>query len=318
MKTRIIDKIKKNKTFLVASHIRPEGDALGSALALAISLKAIGKSVTVFNQDPVPDTLGFLPMSAEIVHEIEDPAYYDVGIVLDCSDLDRVGREAKKIREIKEIINIDHHKTNSGFGDLRLVNPHKSSTAEILYDLLLEVPVPIAYETAVNLYTAILTDTGAFCYSNTTASTLKIASELVATGVNPSEVAEEVYEKQSAARLRLLGLVLGKLEILDNGRIGSVLVLSSMLEKAGATQDLTENMVNYPKSIRGVQVALLFREVSTNHYRISLRSCDGVDVSDIAKDFGGGGHPRASGCTIKGSLPEVKERVLDSIRGRLV
>ena len=290
---------------------------MGSSLALAISLKGIGKSVTVFNQDPIPVSLRFLPMSAEVVHEIKNPVDYDVGLVLDCTDLDRVGKEAKKIRGIKKIINIDHHKTNSGFGDLNLVNPHKSSTAEILYELLKEIPVPITQETAVNIFTGILTDTGSFCYSNTTASSLLIASELVSKGVNPSKVAEEVYERQSAARMRLLGLVLGTLEISDNGRIGSVLVLSSMLEKAGATPDLTENMVNYPKSIWGVQVALLFREVSENHYKVSLRSSEGVDVADIAGEFGGGGHPRASGCTIKGSLVEVKGRILDAIRTRL-
>lgn len=317
MRRRIIEAIKKNKTFLIASHIHPEGDAIGSALALAISLKRIGKRVTVFNQDSTPQNLQFLPMSAEIVHEIDDSLHYDIAVVLDCGDLDRTGKEAKTIGEIREIINIDHHKTNSGFGNLRLIDPQKSSTAEILYDLLREVPIPITHEIALNIYTGILTDTGAFCYSNTTARTFQIARELVMIGVNPSRVAEEVYEKQSPSRLRLLGLVLNTLEISDDGRVGSVAVLSSMLERAGATPDLVENMVNYPKSIGGVQVAVLFREVSGNHYRVSFRSYEGIDVADIAKEFGGGGHPCASGCGIDGSLLEVKKRVFNTIRRRL-
>ncbi len=318
MEREIIEEIRNKSVFLIASHIRPEGDAIGSALALAISLNNMGKEVTVFNQDPIPRNLQFLPMSTEIVHEIDDSFHYDVALVLDCGDLDRVGNVAEKIRRTGKIINIDHHKTNSGFGDLRLINTYKSSTGEILYDLLQEIPIPITYEIAVNIYTAILTDTGAFCHSNTTARTFQIAGELVTRGVNPSTVAEEIYERQSVSRLRLLALVLNTLEISDHGKVGSVVVLSSMLERVGATPDLGENMVDYPRSIEGVRVAVLFREVSKDQYRISLRSDGCIDVADIAKEFGGGGHPRASGCGVKGSLPEVKDKVFPAIRRRLI
>ena len=317
IKTKIIDRIKENKTFLIASHMNPEGDAIGSALALAISLKSIEKEVTVFNQDPTPRNLQFLPMSNEIVHRIDGPSNFDVAVVLDCADFDRLGKEGGKIEEIKNIINIDHHKTNSGFGELSLVDPYASSTAEIIYDLIKDIPVQITHDIAVNIYTGLLTDTGSFCYSNTTAEVLQIASDLVGIGVIPYKVAEEIYEKQPISRTRLLGSVLNTLEVLDNGRIAFVKVSLSMLEKAAAAPYLTENMVNYPKSIRGVKVAVLFREVSRNHYKMSFRSNEDVDVADIASEFGGGGHPRASGCSIKGSLSDVKERIFDAINRRL-
>jgi len=316
--TKIVDEVKKNRSFLVASHMNPEGDAIGSTLALAISLKSIGKDVTAYNQDHTPWNLQFLPMSTEIVHEIDESYPYDVAIVLDCAEFDRLGKGGKEIGKIGEIINIDHHKTNSKFGDLSYVDPYASSSAEIIYGLLKDIPVEMSHDIAVNIYTAIFTDTGSFRYANTTAKTFQIAGELVKAGVDTAKVAEEVYERQSSAQLRLLGLALNTLEVSENGRIGSMAVLSSMLKEAEATSDLTENMVNYPKSIRGVQVAVLFKEVSGNYYRISFRSYDNVDVSDIAKEFGGGGHPRAAGCGTNGSLTEVKEMVFDAIRRRLM
>ncbi|MBI4619342.1 MAG: bifunctional oligoribonuclease/PAP phosphatase NrnA [Desulfobacterales bacterium] len=314
MEERIIEEIKSNRTFLIASHVNPDGDAIGSALALAISLKNIGKKVTVFNQDPIPRNLQFLPMSPEIIHEIDRSLTFDVAFVLDCGDLDRVGKEIEKIRKI---INIDHHMTNSGFGDLRLVDSQSSSTAELIYAVLKDIPIEITYEIALNIYTAILTDTGAFCNSNTTEGTFHIASEMVRIGVNPANVAEKIYQEMPVPRLKLLGLALNTLEILDNGRIASVVVTLSMLRKTGATPELTEDMINYPRSILGVKVAVLFREVSRNYYKISLRSNKDIDVADIAREFGGGGHPNASGGNMKGSLLEAKGKVFEVVSKRL-
>lgn len=317
MEARIIEEIKRNKTFLIASHINPEGDAIGSALALAISLNNIGKKVTVFNQDPIPRNLQFLPMSEEIIHEIDRSLSFDVAFVLDCGDLDRVGKEIERIRKIRKIINIDHHITNSRFGDVRLVDSQSSSTAELIYALLKDIPIKITYKIALNIYTAILTDTGAFCNSNTTEVAFHIASEMVRIGVNPSNVAEKIYQEMPVSRLRLLGLVLNTLDILDNGRIASVVATLSMLKKTGATPELTEDIVNYPRSILGVKVAVLFREVSKNYYKISFRSNKDADVADIAREFGGGGHPNASGGNIEGSLSEVQGKVFEAISRRL-
>ena len=318
MRARILDTMRTEKAFLVTSHMNPEGDAIGSALAVAISLETIGKEVTVYNQDPTPENLRFLPMSDAIVHEVNNPRHFDAAIILDCADLNRLGKDAKKIGEIKRTINIDHHKTNDRFGDFVFIDPDSSSTAEIMYGLIKDIPVRITQEIATNIYTGILTDTGSFCYSNTSAEVLEIAGELVRRGVNPSFVAEEVYERQSVSKLRLLGSALNTLEILDKGRIGSMKVSLPMLMAAGATPDLTENMVNYPKSIRGVEVAVLFRELSKDHYKVSLRSNERVDVADVAKEFGGGGHAKASGCIIRGNLPEVEAQVFNAINKRLV
>ena len=317
MEARIVEEIKRNKAFLIASHINPEGDAIGSALALAISLKNIGKEVTVFNQDPIPRNLQFLPMSSEIIHEIDGTLSFDAAFVLDCGDLDRVGKEIEKIRKIRKIINIDHHMTNSGFGDLRLVDSQSSSTAELIYAVIKDIPIEITYEIALNIYTAILTDTGAFCNSNTTEGTFHIASEMVRIGVNPANVAEKIYQEMPVSRLKLLGLVLNTLEILGNGRIAFVAVTLSMLRKTGATPELTEDMINYPRSILGVKVAVLFREVSRNYYKISFRSNKDIDVADIAREFGGGGHPNASGGNVGGSLLEVKGKVFEAVSKRL-
>ncbi|MEW6616371.1 MAG: bifunctional oligoribonuclease/PAP phosphatase NrnA [Thermodesulfobacteriota bacterium] len=318
MEARIIEEIKSNKAFLIASHINPEGDAIGSALALAISLNNIGKEVTVFNQGPIPRNLQFLPMSAEIVHNPDKIGVnFDVAFVLDCGDLDRVGNGIEKIRKIRKIINIDHHITNSKFGDVILVDSESSSTAELIYNVLKEIPIEVTYEIALNIYTAILTDTGAFCNSNTTEGAFHIASEMVKMGVNPSSVAEKIYKQMPVSRLKLLGLVLNTLEILDNGRIASVVAKLSLLKKTGATPELTEDIVNYPRSISGVKVAVLFKEVSKNHYKISLRSNKDVDVADIAREFGGGGHPNASGGNVGGSLLEVKRKVFEAISKRL-
>ncbi|PJB43859.1 MAG: DHH family phosphoesterase [Deltaproteobacteria bacterium CG_4_9_14_3_um_filter_44_9] len=315
MEAKIVEEIKRNKAFLIASHINPEGDAIGSALALAISLKNIGKEVTVFNQDPIPRNLQFLPMSAEIIHEIDGSLSFDAAFVLDCGGLDRVGKEIEKIRKI---INIDHHITNSRFGDIRLVDSQSSSTAELIYAVLKDIPIEVTYEIALNIYTAILTDTGAFCNSNTTEGTFHIASEMVRIGVNPSSVAEKIYQEMPVSRLKLLGLVLNTLEILGNGRIASVVATLSMLKKTGATPELTEDIVTYPRSILGVKVAVLFREVSKNYYKVSFRSNKDVDVADIAREFSGGGHPNASGGNVGGSLLEVKGKVFEAISRRLV
>ncbi|PIX25031.1 MAG: hypothetical protein COZ68_04880 [Deltaproteobacteria bacterium CG_4_8_14_3_um_filter_43_13] len=199
-----------------------------------------------------------------------------------------------------------------------MVDSQSSSTAELIYAVLKDIPIEVTYEIALNIYTAILTDTGAFCNPNTTERAFHIASEMVRIGVNPSNVAEKIYQEMPVSRLKLLGLVLNTLEILGNGRIASVVATLSMLKKTGATPELTEDIVTYPRSILGVKVAVLFREVSKNYYKVSFRSNKDVDVADIAREFSGGGHPNASGGNVGGSLLEVKGKVFEAISRRLV
>jgi phosphoesterase RecJ-like protein len=212
---------------------------------------------------------------------------------------------------------VDHHVSNSQFGDVNLVDSQASSTAEIVYDLLREIPVKMNLAIAENLYTGVLTDTGSFHYSNTTARTFAVARACVLAGVDPWKVAEKVYETQPLARLRLLPLVLGTLAIEEDGRVSSVVVTQKMLAETGATPALTEDFINYPRSVKGTEVAMLFREINPSKYRISFRSRGRVDVSRISQGFQGGGHPNAAGCTLEGPLWEVKAKVLAEVRAAL-
>jgi phosphoesterase RecJ-like protein len=221
------------------------------------------------------------------------------------------------VKGIGKIINIDHHVSNGFFGDLNLVDPGASSAAEIVYDLIRTLPAPFPREVAENVYTGLLTDTGSFHYSNTSPKTLAVARACLLAGVDPWEVSQKVYDTQPLPRLRLLPRVLDTLELSADGRVSSVVVTQQMLKEAGATVAMTEDFINFPRSVQGVEVALLFREVTPQKHRVSLRSRGSVDVARIAGQFQGGGHPAASGCTVEGSLSEVKTRVLEAVRSAL-
>ncbi len=302
---------------MISSHENPEGDALGSVLALGLALRELGKEVLVLNQDPTPDILSFLPGVEEIVHQAPADGSFDVAFALDCGDKQRLGEEFLKVPKIRKVINIDHHISNSYFGDINWVDPEASSTAEIIFDLLRIIPVPLSLGVAENIYAGILTDTGSFRYSNTSPKTFDVARICLLAGVKPWKVAEKVYETQPLPRLRLLPLVLRTLEVAEKGRISLVWVTQKMMEETGATMDLTEDFINFPRSLKGVDVALLLREVSPVQYRVSLRSRGGVDVSRIAHAFQGGGHPNAAGCTVEGTLSEVKVKVLERVKAAL-
>lgn len=314
---RIAEEVRSSHRFLISSHENPEGDALGSILALGLALKELGKEVLVLNQDPTPDILSFLPGAEEIIHQVPADGSFDVAFALDCGDKKRLGEEFIKVQKIRKVINIDHHISNSYFGDINFVDPDASSAAEIIFDLLRIIPVPLSPGVAENIYAGILTDTGSFRYSNTSPKTFAIARMCLLAGVEPWKVAEKVYETQPLPRLRLLPLVLKTLEVAENGRISSVWVTKKMMEEAGATMALTEDFINFPRSLKGVDVALLFREVSPVQYRVSLRSRGGVDVARIALAFQGGGHPSAAGCTVEGTLSEVKGKVLERVKAAL-
>jgi bifunctional oligoribonuclease and PAP phosphatase NrnA len=314
---KIADLLRREKRFLIASHENPEGDAIGSVLALGLALREMGKTVVMLNQDLVPDILLFLPQAGEIIHQAPKNERFDVALTLDCGDRKRLGEEFNKLDQIGTLINIDHHVSNTRFGDINLVDPQASSTAEMVYELLREIPLKITPAIAENIYAGILTDTGSFHYSNTTAKTFAVARTCILSGVNPSNVAENIYETQPLARLRLLPLVLGTLEIEEDGRVSSVVVTREMLAKTEATPALTEDFINYPRSVKGTEVAMLFREINPQKYRVSFRSRGKVDVSRISQMFQGGGHPNAAGCTIDGTLRDVKGKVLAQVRAAL-
>lgn len=314
---KIAEELQSGFRFLISTHINPEGDAIGSALALNLALKDLGKEVRVLIQDPTPEGLTFLPGAGEILHQAPEKGGFDLAFALDCGEKSRLGEEFAKVKGIGKIINIDHHVSNHYFGDVNLVDPLASSTAEVIYDLLRTIPLAMSPAVAENVYVGILTDTGSFRYSNTSPKTFAVARACLLAGVDPWKVAEKVYETQPLPRLRLLPLALATLEINGDGRVPYMVITQNMMEKSGASAALTEDFINFPRSLMGSEVALLFRELAPERYRVSLRSRGSVNVARIAEEFHGGGHPQAAGCTVEGSLSEVKAKVLERVKAAL-
>lgn len=314
---KIAEEAMAGQRFLISSHENPEGDAIGSILALGLALREQGKEVVILNQDPTPETLSFLPGAEEIIHRAPVNSAFDAAFALDCGDKKRLGEEFAKVEKIDKIINLDHHQSNKYFGDLNFIDPAASSTAEIIYDLLRAMRVPLGPAVAENIYVGLLTDTGSFRYANTTPKTFTVARNCLLAGVDPWKVAEKVYEAQPLPRLLLLPLVLETLEVAAGGRVSSVIVSQQMMAQTGASVALTEDFINFPRSLKGSEVALLFREVTPVKYRVSLRSRGAVDVSRIAAEFQGGGHPQAAGCTVEGTLSEVKAKVFKRVQEAL-
>jgi len=308
---KIIDILKNKESFMLTTHMNPEGDAIGSTLALAFALTSIGKKVTVNTTDPVPRILKFLP-SSNIVQQVKTvDRRFDAVIVLDCGDLERVGFLKKDNIPADILINIDHHKTNLGFGTMNLVEEAVAS-ADIVYTIIKKIGIPVTPEIAICIYTAIMTETGSFRYANTDDHTLRIAGEMVSLGANPSEIADHVYNRNSIGRINLMGRVLSTLKFSGDGKIAWITVLEEMFKETGTTKEDTEDFINYPRSVEGVEVAILFRQ-SNNDWKLSFRSNGRVDVALVSLEFGGGGHSMAAGCFLKGSFEEVREKVLGKV-----
>ncbi len=308
----IVNAVNNNKDFLVSAHIGPEGDAIGSALALSLALKAMDKNVVVYFADRIPPVYGFMP-SVETITNILPENSFDAVFAVDCGEIDRLGEDFMKIKDRGLLINLDHHATNDYFGDLNFVYEDASAAGEVVYRLIRALQIDITLNIAINLYVAILTDTGSFRYGSTTSSAFKIAADLVEIGVSPWEISKKLYESYPEKRLKLLGLALNSLDLRCDGKVAMLNVTRDMLDSVGASIDLTESFVNYPRSIDTVEVAVLIKEIGENEYKLSFRSKGDVDVSEISSFFGGGGHQRAAGCAIKGILDDVKERVVRMI-----
>lgn len=312
---KLLNLIRDNRDFLIVTHVNPEGDAIGSSLALALGLKKMGKRVCVINNDPVPKTLRFLPFS-ELFKQEPPEREFDVLFLIDCNTIERTG--FKNLRARKTVI-IDHHvlpphiARSIRYGDLpgSYICTHASATGELIYKLLSALRVTIDKKISTNLYASIMVDTGGFRYSNTTPESLRIASKLVSAGAAPWGIAKELYENVPSGTMRLLALAFSTLEKKD--RIAWLTVTKSMFKKTHTTAEDTENFVDYPRKINGVEVAIFFREDSRRLYKVSLRSKGMVNVAKIAREFGGGGHPSAAGCKLKGSLEDVKERVFKAV-----
>jgi phosphoesterase RecJ-like protein len=303
--------IKKFNKFLVTSHINPEGDAIGSQIAIASLLKKLGKAVVILNDSPVPHLLQFMAGTENVSKEMPHDFNYQAVIILDSPDLARIGRVNDYLKKDSVIINIDHHISNINFGRFNWVEPDLSSAGEMVYELFKAFKVKIGLDEAIALYTAIMTDTGSFRYSNTSSKTHRIVAGLIDAGVKPYEMHTKIYETSSVQDTNLLGEALQTMKLTEDGKIAWLWVTKEMLKKTKASLEGTEGIINFARSIDGVEIAILFRETGTeDRVKVSFRSKGKVDVNKLAASFGGGGHPTASGCTVLGKLEEVEKKVL--------
>ncbi|WP_236889381.1 DHH family phosphoesterase [Desulfoluna limicola] len=312
----ILESLKKSSSLLLLTHVRPDGDAIGSLLAMGRGLSKMGKKVWLCNEGPIPAIFRFLPGIEEIVSEPGDLSRYDTVVTLDCSDLSRLGGVAEKVGRVPTLINIDHHITNTGFGSHQLVDSSASSTGEILYrlfgDLGIEIDEPMAYA----IYTAIFTDTGSFLFQNTNPESYYICGRMVEKGVDAYNVAQNLFATYSLGRLKLLNMVLETIQISRNGKLSVMYLTQDMLRETDTLVDDINGLVNYAKHIEDVQVAVLIQESRRmpgvnhgTHFHVSLRSNGPVDVGNIALAYGGGGHPGAAAFTARSGLAEIKQEV---------
>ncbi len=321
---KLEDLIRESKNILITSHENPDGDALGSMLSLGLGLKKIGKEVTFYNKDGVPEILEFLPHSENIVSSLSSVSgLFDIAFALDCTATSRAGiefEEYAKSENCKNVVIVDHHETTGSDADLHLLDQNASSTGIIIYRILNSLDIELDKSIAENIYTTIVSDTGSFSYSNTNSETLRIAAELVDIGVDPSQISQALYENEPLRKLELFKLVIPTLEITKDKIIASIFVDKKMFHETATTRQDTEGMVNIPRSIKGVDVAMLFRQEgqdSDPEWKVSLRSKGRVNVAKIAEGFGGGGHARAAGCSLKGSIQEVKSKVISNVQEAL-
>ncbi len=317
MDREIVKLIAEAGGVAIFPHVSADGDAIGSSLALALALKNAGKKAVVYNDENIPAVYRFLSGNELTCFYDPQDEVMDVNIALDTGDVGRLGTRGEAFFKAPCTINIDHHVTNTKFALYNFVDAESASTGEIVYTLLKELIYPIDRDMAACLYTAISTDTGGFKYSNTTAETHKIAAELLATGIDIGELSQRIFDNTTYTKLKLTQKAIEKLELYEDCRLAVVVISQVDLQSTGASDEDCDGIVNIGRSIEGVEVSLLVKEKNADEVRINLRSKTYVDVSEIAAAFGGGGHKRAAGCTVKGSLQEVKDRLTTAVKEKL-
>jgi phosphoesterase RecJ-like protein len=312
----ILDVIANSEKILVSSHARPDGDAIGSMLACGMLLNQLGKQVKLALADRVPMLYRWLPCAETIEHTQTIEDHYDLVLLLECDGLERArlqGLEAPLAQG--RVINIDHHASGKPFAAINWIDPQASAVAALIFDLAVAADVRVTPEMASCLYTALLTDTGSFCYEGTNARTLKLATELVELGAKPSQIARQVYFSNPLSKMVLLGAALSTLQ--RDGRIAWLWVTYEDMVRSSAAEEDCEGIVNYAIAIGGVEVAVLLRELPDHQVRLSMRSKGRVNVASVAESFGGGGHTNASGCTLPGPLSVATESILTRLRSLL-
>jgi bifunctional oligoribonuclease and PAP phosphatase NrnA len=309
----VLDVVRRGRRFLVCSHARPDGDAVGSMLACGMIFAQLGKQADLMAADPVPLIYRGLPCATTIRHGQRVDGEYDAVILLEC---DGLARSRLTGLERRFTVNIDHHVSAREFADVNWIDTDACAVAEMVFRLARAAGVTVTAEMAACLYTGVLTDTGSFCYEGTDAHAFEIARELVRCGADPAQLARDVYFSNPLSKMVLLGAALNNLR--RDGRLAWLWVTQADMQRTGAAEEDCEGIVNYAIAVSGVEAAVLLRELPDRRVRLSLRSKGCLDVARIAASFGGGGHLHAGGCTLEGPLPAATSRILETMRRELI
>jgi len=312
--TAIVEAIRSRQRFVVSSHTRPDGDSIGSSVAMALALRALGKQADVVHADPAPAPLMQFPGVADIRIAARVEQDYDAAIIMECGDLARTGVEGL---DRFFVINIDHHPGNTGYGQLRWFDPSAAACGELVFELVHALGLALSRDVATLIYLAILTDTGSFHYSNISTRTFDICKEALDAGVDPVLVARQVYDSNNMGRLKLFGSVLSAMQIDPTGRVAIVYLDHEMARAAGGTYEDTEGLINLPLTVKEILAVVFFKQVEGEEYRVSLRSKGDIDVGALAKEFGGGGHKNAAGCTVNGAVDALQKLFIEKIEAAI-
>jgi bifunctional oligoribonuclease and PAP phosphatase NrnA len=303
----IRDAIHQRQRFVITSHARPDGDAIGSQLAMMFALKQLGKDVEMVNSDPAPPQFQAFPGVRDIQISPAVSGQFDAAMVMECGDLSRTGVQGF---EQYFVINIDHHPGNKGYGALDWVDESAAACGELVFDLIVALGVRLTPEIATHIYITILTDTGGFHFSHITPRTFEICRRCTEAGAQPEAIARAIYDNSTMGRLRLMGAVLHDLQFVAEGRAVVAALTLDMLQKTGASSDDADGLINIPLTVKDIQAVAFFKEIAANSFRISLRSKGDVDVNRVAGLFGGGGHKNAAGCSVNGAFDDVRLKLV--------
>ncbi len=307
---QVCDAIRRRERFALTSHARPDGDAIGSQLAMAFALRAMGKTAVCIDKDPAPPQFAPFPGVAEMQLASRADGDFDAVIVMECGDLSRTGVAGF---ERYFVVNIDHHPGNTMYGQVNWFDPNACACGELVFDVIEALGVPITAEIATHIYLTILTDTGGFHYGNITPRTFEICRRCAEKGANAAAISRAVYDSSSLGRLRLMGAVLHDLELEANGHLALAHLSLDLLHRTGSTHDDADGLINLPLTVKEIEAVAFFKQVEPEHYRISLRSKGEVDVNQVAKLFGGGGHRNAAGCSLSGPYAEIRAKLLAAL-----
>lgn len=303
--------IRAHQRFVLSSHARPDGDSIGSQLAMAYALRALGKDVVIVNHDAAPSSLAPFPGVDAIQVADAVTVEFDAAIIMECGDLQRTGVSGL---DRGFVINIDHHPGNTSYGQINWFDPSAAACAEMVFDLIRAMDVPLSIEIATHVYLAILTDTGSFHYSGISPHTFDICRQAVEAGVDPVLMSRQIFDSNSMGRLRIMGAVLNAMHVDDGGQVATLVVDRALTESSGGTYEDTEGVVNLPLTVKEIVAVVFFKQTDGDQYRVSLRSKGDIDVGSVAKQFGGGGHKNAAGCTVRGPIAGLRADMLARVQ----